>query len=193
MTVNTEAARVSDDRRKHRRVHLPLPVKFILPDNIEHTGQIMNISAGDALIETKASTEIGTKVLIYVKQLGRLECTIIRTEETGFAVKFDAQRAKVRRITDTLIWLFNDAGEYFNRRRADRIRQDKPVTAHLSDGSQVPCKVIDISVTGASIEINPPPAVNSIVNIGKMKGRVIRHHQSGVGIEFVQQPTRKNR
>ncbi|MCI5046090.1 MAG: PilZ domain-containing protein [Aquisalinus sp.] len=183
----TDKLHVSDDQRKHRRVHLPLPVKILLPDGTEHNGHTINVSAGGILIKTSAQVETGTKIHVTSKQLGKMEGTVVSVEDTVIAIELEANRTRLRRLADTLLWLCNDAGEFFNRRKADRVSKEKCTTANLADGREVRCEVIDISVTGASIEITPLPDIDSIITIGKIQGRVVRHHPDGVGIEFTPQ------
>ena len=56
----------------------------------------------------------------------------------------------------------------------------------LPNGTNVTCRVIDVSASGAAIAINPDlrPAVGSAVTIGKTTGRVVRHIEDGFAIEF---------
>jgi hypothetical protein len=54
----------------------------------------------------------------------------------------------------------------------------------LPSGEVHACKVIDVSLSGASIAIEARPPVNTMVILGRMRGRVVRHHDQGVGIQF---------
>ncbi len=47
------------------------------------------------------------------------------------------------------------------------------------------CEVLDLSTSGVSVKTDIRPPVGEYVLIGQMAGRVARHHESGVGIEFV--------
>jgi hypothetical protein len=61
---------------------------------------------------------------------------------------------------------------------------------HLLDGRQYPCRIIDLSLSGAAIEIEVKPAVGVQVTLGTMRGQIVRHFEEGVAIEFaiVQRP-----
>ncbi|WP_306249675.1 PilZ domain-containing protein [Parvularcula sp. IMCC14364] len=182
------------DKRRHRRIDLPLPVRFMLPDGAEHQGRTINISAGGALIETGGvPAREGSPLLMYIGQLGRIEGKVIRVDEARFAVAFDAKRQRLRRVADTLVWLHNNTGQNLNRRQAQRIQRDKPALARFDNGQEAPCLVLDISITGASIKVSPLPEIGTQIGIGKMLGRVVRHHPEGVGVEFIQKSTHKNR
>ena len=54
----------------------------------------------------------------------------------------------------------------------------------LDDGRRYPCRIIDLSLSGAAIDIEVRPALGTPVQLGSMKGRVVRHFQEGVAIEF---------
>ena len=173
-----------EDSRKHRRVLLPAPVRYRLPDGSEQPGRIMNISAGGAFIRARPGTAVADHLILYIHKLGRFEADVVRIERNGFAVTFTSKKKRLKRTADTLIWLINGGDRELNRRGAARIRQDKPATLILSDGSQKPCRVIDISVTGASVGIDPKPPVGESITLGRMRGTVVRHHDEGVGVEF---------
>ena len=60
----------------------------------------------------------------------------------------------------------------------------------LADGRQYQCRIIDLSLSGAAIEIEVKPALGVQVTLGTMRGQVVRHFEDGVAIEFavVQRP-----
>ena len=55
----------------------------------------------------------------------------------------------------------------------------------MPDGRELPCRIIDLSLTGVSLEIAARPAIGEFVMIGRMRGRVARHHATGVAVEFL--------
>jgi hypothetical protein len=56
----------------------------------------------------------------------------------------------------------------------------------LQNGTNVACRVIDLSASGAAVAIAPDllPPVGAAVTIGKTAGRVVRHIENGFAIEF---------
>ena len=54
----------------------------------------------------------------------------------------------------------------------------------LDDGRRYACRIIDLSLSGAAVDIEVRPALGTSVQLGHMKGRVVRHFQEGVAIEF---------
>ena len=56
----------------------------------------------------------------------------------------------------------------------------------LPDGSVHNCRVIDVSLSGASVACTVKPPVGSMVILGRMRGRVVRHHEQGLALQFVE-------
>lgn len=175
-----------EDSRKYRRIALPAKARFLLPDGTEQPGRIINISAGGAFVRARPGTTKGDRILLYIHKLGRFEANAVRIERGGFAVSFIGKKRRFKRTADTLIWLLNDGERALNRRGAERVHQDKPATAILAGGERKPCRILDISVTGASVSLEPKPSVGEPITIGRMKGFVVRHHETGFGVEFAQ-------
>ena len=53
------------------------------------------------------------------------------------------------------------------------------------DGEIVNCEVLDLSLSGVSLGTEMRPPIGEFVLIGQMAGRVVRHHDTGIGITFV--------
>ena len=43
-----------------------------------------------------------------------------------------------------------------------------------------------MSLSGASVAIEARPPIDTMVILGRMRGRVVRHHDQGVAIQFVE-------
>ena len=46
-------------------------------------------------------------------------------------------------------------------------------------------RVLDVSISGASVETAHRPPVGSLIQVGKLRARVVRHHDVGIGVEFL--------
>ncbi|MFT7758982.1 UNVERIFIED_CONTAM: PilZ domain-containing protein, partial [Salmonella enterica subsp. enterica serovar Enteritidis] len=70
-------------------------------------------------------------------------------------------------------------------RRHQRIAPRNPIAKlGMADGREYPCRIIDLSISGAAVEIRMRPALHSQVVLGSMRGRVVRHFEEGIAIEF---------
>ena len=46
--------------------------------------------------------------------------------------------------------------------------------------------MIDVSLSGASVACPVKPEVGTMVILGRMRGRVVRHHDQGLALQFVE-------
>jgi CheY-like chemotaxis protein len=80
-----------------------------------------------------------------------------------------------------------DAGEWGSAltTRAKRIRVDSgSVVLTVINVRTYACHIVDLSLSGALIEIEVRPPVNARVRLGLTEGRVARHTSSGIAVEF---------
>ena len=56
-----------------------------------------------------------------------------------------------------------------------------------SNGQIITCDVLDISLEGVSVRTKVRPPVGEIVNLGRTRGRVVRHHEDGFAIQYVRE------
>src|SRR5262249_49080122 len=75
-------------------------------------------------------------------------------------------------------------------RRHDRIVPRNPrTTMVLGDGTTIPCRIVDMSLSGAAVATETKPDIGAVVMLGKTQGRVVRHIEDGVAIEFTRMLT----
>jgi hypothetical protein len=48
------------------------------------------------------------------------------------------------------------------------------------------CRIIDVSLSGASIAIAEKPPLETEVILGRMRGRIARHHDTGLAVQFAE-------
>ncbi len=179
-----EEDETDSDRRKHRRVDLPLRARFLTETGDERTGVVLNISAGGAMIRAKFPPAFGQHVVLYIDQIGRVEGKVVRSGANCFAVNYPKRRPKQAKIADNLTSALNNRRRGADRRVQPRIRQDTTATVFLEDGRKIDCSILDISLTGASLEISPRPPLGMHLILGRMTAKVVRRHEKGVGIVF---------
>ena len=175
------------ERRRFRRVRVDLPGRLFVPtDSREAPCKIIDMSPGGASIECEVMPASGTQIILYVERLGRFEGAVSRANEQGFGVRFSSTLHKRERTAEQLMLLANNSPlDESNLRRDERIPSKAQTRFTRSDGSIVECDVVDLSTSGISLKTRVKPAVGEFVLIGHMAGRVVRHHNEGVGIEFV--------
>ena len=173
-----------NDRRKHLRVQIPLKARFLNDAGEEHPCLVIDVSAGGALLRTKNPPAFGKKVVLYVDRLGRFEGRVIRSGGNSFAINYEKKREKSARTADDITEVLHKGRRSLDRRQTPRIRQDEPALVHFEDGRTEECAILDISLTGASIEVTPRPPLGMRLILGRMTAKVIRRHETGVGVVF---------
>jgi hypothetical protein len=174
------------ERRRHRRSPLKLSVRFLLQDGSEHNGNVLDISVGGMRVKCDVQPAEGSIVIAYVQDLGRLEGLVSRVEEGGFAVRLTLSALRRDKLEERL-------GHGSKPTGAEGRRHERESTAGATrilraDGREIACRVIDLSLGGVSLETAEWPALGEQVVIGKMRGRVVRHHEMGVAVEFTDIP-----
>ena len=62
----------------------------------------------------------------------------------------------------------------------------------LEDGTKMTCRIIDLSLSGAAIAAENRPPLKSLIMLGKVQARVVRHLEEGFAIEFVHEQHRRH-
>ncbi len=176
------------ERRSYKRNVLSLLGRFMRADKQEFTCQLVDISLGGARLLTNGIVPVGEKIIVHFNELGGTEGTVTRVFEGGFAVQFNITHRRRQKLAAQLTWLLNrhelDAAD---QRRAghDRIKlPPKPVRIEFPDGLVLERNILDVSISGASIDTEHRPAIGSPIKVGPHNAKVVRHHSRGIGIEF---------
>ncbi|MDF2118135.1 PilZ domain-containing protein [Roseiarcaceae bacterium H3SJ34-1] len=177
------------DRRRHQRVRLSLSGRYMLSDHREYPCQTVDMSPGGVRVIAPVIGDIGSRVVIYLDHVGRLEGQIVRHVESGFAAQLRVPPLKREKLADQLTWLANrHILGLPEDRRHERIEPvSKRAILKLPDGNEITVRIIDISLSGVAINIDTQPELGTSVTIGRTKGVVIRHFPDGVAIEFLRQ------
>ncbi len=117
----------------------------------------------------------------------------MRVFDGGFAFSIAATKHKREKLAAQLTWLANrsELGSEDGRRHERITPQNGEQTLQLTEGIVLTCRVLDVSLSGASIATPARPELGTEVVVGKLRARVMRHHPQGFGVQFldVQNPT----
>src|SRR6202166_481315 len=177
---------LSEERRRFQRVRVDLLGRYMLPDRREFPCQVMNMSPGGMALIAPVAGQKGERVIAYVDHLGRLEGVIARQFENGFAMTIAATMRKRDKLAAQLTWLANrHILSLPEDRRHGRITPRNPAgRLILANGVNLTCRIIDVSESGAGIATEERPPIGSLVTLGKVQGRVVRHLEDGFAVEF---------
>ncbi len=176
----------AQERRRFQRVRVDLLGRYMLPDRREFPCQVINMSPGGIAMIAPVSPQPGERVIAYIDHLGRLEGHVARQFLNGFAMTISATPRKRDKLAAQLTWLANrHILNLPEDRRHGRFTPRNPNgRLILPNGINIGCRIIDLSLSGAAIATTERPEVGSLVTIGKITGRVVRHIEDGIAVEF---------
>jgi hypothetical protein len=177
---------LNEDRRRHQRVRVNLLGRYMLADRREFPCQVVNMSPGGIALIAPVAGAAGERVIAYVDHLGRLEGHIARIFQNGFAMTISATSRKRDKLAAQLTWLANRhlLASPEDRRHGRRAPLNPSGRLILPNGVNLTCRIIDISESGAGVATDQRPPLGSLVTLGKIQGRVVRHLEEGFAIEF---------
>ena len=183
--------RAEQERRRFRRVRVAISGRLFIPATQEESNcTVHDISPGDASLLCDLTTEPDGRAVLYLEALGRFEGPIVRANNGSLVMTFACSQQKKEKLADQLTLemnrhLFSDA----DLRRHTRTEAAAGSYTHFtrSNGEQIRCEVLDLSLTGVSVRCDNRPPIGEHILIGNRAGRVARHHERGMGIEFLGQ------
>jgi hypothetical protein len=176
----------AQERRRHQRVRIDLLGRYMLADRREYPCQVVNMSPGGMALIAPVTGNVGERVIAYVDHLGRLEGKIARQLQNGFAMTISATPRKRDKLAAQLTWLANRSILNLpeDRRHGRFVPRVAGARLIMPNGTNVGVRIIDISLSGAGIATDNRPEVGSLVTLGKISGRVVRHLEEGFAMEF---------
>jgi hypothetical protein len=177
---------LSQDHRRHQRVKVNLLGRYMLADRREFPCQVVNMSPGGMALIAPVGGANGERIIAYVDHLGRLEGKIARSFDNGFAMTIAATVRKRDKLAAQLTWLANRhiLGLPEDRRHGRIVPRNPVGRLILPNGLNLTCRVIDVSESGAGVATDQRPEIGTLVTLGKVQGRVVRHLEDGFAIEF---------
>lgn len=177
-----------DEKRRHGRVKVCLPGRFMRADRREFDCMTIDMSPGGVSFTSDEKVNLGERIVAYVEQIGRLEGYVMRDFDEGFAIAMKLPASKRERLADQLTWLANrHALGLPEDRRHERIRpRHIRTTLILSGGREVLATIIDVSQSGVALTLSRPVdiTIGAPVTVGATPGRIVRVLNEGVAIEF---------
>jgi hypothetical protein len=177
---------LTDERRRFQRVRVDLLGRYMLPDRREFPCQVVDMSPGGMALIAPVSGQPGERIIAYVDHLGRLEGHIARILQNGFAMTISATPRKRDKLAAQLTWLANRniLGLPEDRRHGRTVPRNPITRLVLPNGLNVSVRIIDVSQSGAGIATDQRPPIGTLVTLGKVQARVVRHLEDGFAVEF---------
>ncbi|QLF70366.1 PilZ domain-containing protein [Peteryoungia desertarenae] len=174
-------------QRAFQRVAVTLQGRLMLANYEEFVCKVIDMSPGDVRFACAGVPRVSERVIAYIDHLGRIEGTVVKLTEDGFVISINATVRKREKLAAQLTWIANkhELGLPEDRRHDRLTPRQTRTELTLEDGKRYPCRLMDLSLSGAAIDIDIRPPIGSAVLLGNMRGRVVRHFLEGVAIEFL--------
>ena len=174
------------EQRSFQRVSVNLGGRLMLPNHDEYDCTVVDMSPGDVYFACNAKVQPGERIIAYVDHLGRIEGSVAKVADQGFVIVLNATDRKREKLAAQLTWIANkhELGLPEDRRHDRLTPRNTRTELTLDDGRRDPCRIIDLSLSGAAVDIEVRPALGTPVQLGNMRVKVVRHFQEGVAIEF---------
>ncbi|GAK69453.1 PilZ domain-containing protein [Agrobacterium rubi] len=167
-------------------VTVGLTGRLMVPSHEEYDCTANEMTAETARITCFVRPRNGDRIIAYLQHIGRIEGIVQALTADGFTISIMATERKREKLAAQLAWIAKrQALGLPEDRRHDRLTPRHPsADLTFSDGTIVPCRIIDLSLSGAAVELEIRPALGTDVRLGNMSGRIVRHFMEGVAIEF---------
>lgn len=188
------ADRIKPDRRRHQRFRVELSGRFMRADRTEHACDVIDVSPGGMAIEFDKPVAIGERIVCQFEHLGGIVGNVSRVLPNGFAIAISSSPHKREKLAAQITFLANRkelAGTALERRHERFAVRQRISTLKLDDGIVVECRVLDVSLSGASVGTEARPPIGHIVTLGKQRAKVMRYHPEGIGLQFLETQERE--
>ena len=167
--------------------NVALPAKVFVPvGETEIDCVVTALSPDCATFSTALASTLGSEIVLYIEGFDRFSASLIRTTQDSVQVRFHCSANKRARTAERIDCLRN--GQPLP---PTSLRRTEPSpllhsvrTFKRCNGQTVDFEVIDISLTGASLRTKSRPAIDEVITIGSVEGRVTRHFEDGIAVEF---------
>jgi hypothetical protein len=189
------------ERRTDVRIIVNISGRFSLADRRNQFGErrvfacrAVNLSPRAIALASPISVKVGDRVIAQIDRLGKLHGPVARVLERGFVMSILASEEERDKLADKIEWLEKNKNHDTPDLRAEqRVVPANPYSRMiLPDGSNETCLVLDLSVSGAALSAATIPDIGTVLAIGTVVGRVVRHFEGGFAVQFIQRQSCEN-
>jgi len=189
------------DRGRETRIAVNIPGRYSLADARDARGErrvfgcrAVNLSMQAIAIAGPVKGKPGARVIVDLAQLGRFDGFIARVFQRGFVMTIRATDEERELMRARIEWLVRHKDDHVPDMRADqRFTPSSPYARLiLPDGTVLTSVVMDLSVSGAALSAEIVPEIGTVVGVGQIIGRVVRHSRSGFSVKFINVQNRRS-
>jgi hypothetical protein len=146
----------------------------------------VSVSPRVITLAAPVTSRAGVPVIAKIEQLGKLKGVVIREFELGFAMSIMVTEQEREVLVAKIDWVEQHKNQQTadDREHARFIPKRPHALLMLADGTLVPCFLVDVSVSGVAISADILPKIGTVLAVGKVIGRVVRHMNGGFAVKF---------
>lgn len=191
----TPSEQTDDIAIGERRLIVSLPGRYVFPNRPAAHGnrrefacRLVNISLQAVTLIAPVYPAKGESVITYCDAFGKLEGSSTHVHKSGFVMSIAATNEERATLAAKIDWYEknknHDAPD--SRKHKRIVPKDPRSNLILSDGQQLGCFVIDMSVSGVAVSADIKPEIGTPLAVGKLVGRVVRHLVDGFAVQFIE-------
>ncbi|MBW9114952.1 PilZ domain-containing protein [Rhizobium cauense] len=191
--VQTQRTAPRLEQGAFQRVPINMQGRLMLASYEEYECLVVDMSPGDMYVTCQGRPRANERVVAYIDHLGRVEGYVQAVDGGGFVMSIHATERKREKLAAQLTWLANkhELGLPEDRRHDRLTPRETKTEIMLEDGARYTCRIMDLSLSGAAIDVEVRPPIGTPLRLGNMRGRVVRHFVEGVAIEFLSLQSRE--
>jgi hypothetical protein len=185
--------------REARRIVVTVPGRFSFADVRDARGErrvfgchAVNPSIREIVIASPVTAKMDARVIAYIDHLGKLDGMVTCVLQRGFVMGVNVKQNERRKLAAKIEWLQQHKNSEVREQRADSrfVPKDPYSRMILADGHVETCLVLDVSVSGAAISADTIPAIGTVLAVGTLTSRVVRHFDEGFAVRFIERQSR---
>src|ERR1700722_17452420 len=175
------------ERRHNQRVGVRLLGCFMRADRKEIDCASIDATPNGIAFSSDAGVQPNEGIVAYLNQIGRVEGRVARIFPGGFAIQMNVPPAKRDKLNIQLTTLADRQSRGLpDDRRHDRIApRDRYTILKLANGREYTATLIDVSMSGAALNVDCEPPIGARVVVGATPAEVVRHVNCGIAVEFL--------
>lgn len=174
------------EHQSFQHVTVNLHGRMMLTSYEEFDCVAVEMSPGHVTFNSIGRPSAGEKIIAYIDYLGRIEGHRDHMTPGGFSMSIVATERKREKLAAQLTWIANkhELGLPEDRRHDRLTPRSIASEVLLEDGRRYSCRIMDLSLSGAALDMDVRPPIGTAVRLGSMRGRIVRHFVEGVAMEF---------
>ncbi len=173
---------------RYRTIELDLDGRYMRSTKQEYPARLKTASVAQLVFTTPEPLTNGERIIAHFEHLGGLVGKVSGKIDGGVELCLNITTRKREKLSAQLTWLLNrPLYSGLDGRKHERFSfENRSVLLHYGNDQCVECTLLDISLSGASLASSVRPGIGSKVIVGKQDAIVRRHHDRGVGVQFLQ-------